>query len=59
MDADYHFIKLDSQLTEAYLKGKDAFYNNLLRNDNPYDEGCEEYGYWYAGYIESKHEVSE
>lgn len=59
MDADYHFIKMDDELTEAYLKGKDAYYDNKRRNANPYDDLSEEHKFWDAGYMESKHEESE
>lgn len=53
------YQKIDSQLTKAYLEGKDAFYNDKLRNDNPYQDGSQESSYWDGGYMESKHEVSE
>jgi hypothetical protein len=59
MDVNYYFTKIDNELTTAYLDGKDAFYQDKLRNDNPYENGSMEYGYWDGGYMESKHEVSE
>jgi len=54
-----YFNKLDAELTEAYLKGKDAYYDNQGRNSNPYDELSEEYKFWDGGYMESKHEESD
>jgi hypothetical protein len=39
---------------DAYYEGRDAFYEDLPRSDNPFEDGTPEQEQWFEGYDDAK-----
>jgi hypothetical protein len=45
--------------TEAYLRGSDAFYEDVSLGDNPYDAGTEEAAAWEEGWQDADRDADD